>query len=37
MMLDAANTAVDPNSTIVNVDSEEETNSTIAIVELGGR
>ena len=36
MMLDAANTAVDPNSTIVNVDSEEETNSTIAIVELGG-
>ena len=36
MMLDAANTAVNPNSTIVNVDSEEETNSTIAIVELGG-
>ena len=36
MMLDAANTATDPNSTIVNVDSEEETNSTIAIVELGG-
>lgn len=34
MMLDAANTAADPNSTIVNVDSEEETNSTIAIVEL---
>ena len=36
MMLDDANTATDPNSTIVNVDSEEETNSTIAIVELGG-
>lgn len=36
MMLDAANTAADPNSTIVNVDSEEETNSTIAIVELEG-
>lgn len=34
MMLNAANTAADPNSTIVNVDSEEETNSTIAIVEL---
>lgn len=34
MMLDAANTAADSNSTIVNVDSEEETNSTIAIVEL---
>lgn len=34
MMLDAANTAADHNSTIVNVDSEEETNSTIAIVEL---
>lgn len=36
MMLDAANTVEDPNSTIVNVDSEEETNSTIAIVELEG-
>lgn len=36
MMLDAANTAADSNSTIVNVDSEEETNSTIAIVELEG-
>lgn len=35
-MLDAANTTADSNSTIVNVDSEEETNSTIAIVELGG-
>ena len=33
-MLDAANTAVDPNSTIVNVDSEEETNSIIAIADL---
>ena len=36
MILDDANTATDPNSTIVNVDSEEETNSTIAIVELRG-
>ncbi len=36
MMLDAANTAADPNSTIVNVDSEEGANSTIAIVELEG-
>ena len=35
-MLDAANTTADSNSTIVNVDSEEETNSTIAIVELRG-
>ena len=35
-MLDAANTTADSNSTIVNVNSEEETNSTIAIVELGG-
>lgn len=35
-MLDVANTAADSNSTIVNVDSEEETNSTIAIVELEG-
>ena len=36
MMLDAANTVADPNSTIVNVDSEEGANSTIAIVELEG-
>ena len=35
-MLDAANTTADSNSTIVNVVSKEETNSTIAIVELEG-
>ena len=34
IMLDAANLTADSNSTIANVDSEEETNSTIAIVEL---
>ena len=33
-MLDATNTATTSNSTIVNVDFEEKTNSTIAIVEL---
>ena len=34
IMLDAANSSADPNSTIINVDSDEEANSTIAIVEL---
>ena len=34
IMLDVANPAVDSNSTIINVDSDEEANSTIAIVEL---
>ena len=34
IMLDAANPSADPNSTIINVDSDEEANSTIAIVEL---
>ena len=34
IMLDAANPTADPNSTIVNVDSEEDVKSTIAIVDL---
>ena len=34
IMLDATNPSADPNSTIINVDSDEEANSTIAIVEL---
>lgn len=34
IMLDAVNPTAAPNSTIINVDSDEEANSTIAIVEL---
>lgn len=34
IMLDAANLAQEPNSTIMNVESKDEANSTIAIVEL---